>query len=120
MADFAELIARLEKATGPDREIDNAIADALGFEMPLTGSEGWPLYYTGSIDAARTLVDGFYWLASEGRTRDNEPLGGAQVFRKNYLVKPIAEAEHERVEIALCIAALKARSIVAEEREGEA
>lgn len=66
---------------------------------------------TGSFDAARTLVpDGFYWLVSEGRTRATEPLGGAQVFRPNYLVKPIAEAKHESVIIALCIAALKARA----------
>lgn len=74
-----------------------------GFKPPIPA-------YTFSFDAARLLIpDGFYWLVGEGRTRDMEPLGGAQVFRPTYLVKPISEAEHESAIIALCIAALRAR-----------
>jgi len=119
----ADLIERLTKATGPDRELDADIALAVGEFSEKHGlpGGGWvskgPHHaivgapsYTASLDAARTLVKDFYWLVSEGKTRDAEPLGGAQVFRRDYLVKPVAEAEHELVEIALCIAALKARS----------
>jgi len=70
--------------------------------------------YTASLDAALTLVpEGLYWLVSEGRTRETEPLGGAQVFRPSYLVKPLAEAEHESAVIALVIVALKARAALA-------
>lgn len=108
-----KLIERLEKATGPDRQIDNAIEAAVDFPKPTNPDDlpGYPPYFTASYDAARTLVpEGFYWLVSEGRSRDTEPLGGAQVFRPTYLVEPIAEAEHESAIIALCIAALRART----------
>jgi hypothetical protein len=50
MSKFADVIARLEKAEGPDRGIDGAIAMALGL-MP-SGDR-----YTASIDAAIALVE---------------------------------------------------------------
>lgn len=125
------LIARLQKLNGPDRKTDAMIECWLKFpdlrpakaDDHLEHQNGVPPgpghiwcptgfliadYYTSSLTAARKLANGFYWVASEGKTRDSEPLGGAQIFRKNYLVKPVAEAEHEYVEIALCIAVLKA------------
>lgn len=136
-----DLIERLTKATGPDRGLDSDILVAIGKEPPLEfgyqrGAESWqrhlwysahrdvvePPHYTTSIDDARTLVpDGCYWIISEGKTRDSEPLGGAQVFRPSYVAaKPIGEAEHDKVEIALCIAALKARAALhPQERGGE-
>lgn len=136
----ADLIARLEKATGPDRKLDALIEAAVGVD-PEAGllQEGYwrnyeadddkvaiwingpnghhrkegtysPAKLTGSFDAARTLIpEGLYWIVSEGRTRATEPLGGAQIFRPGYLVKPFAEAEHESAIIALCIAGLIAR-----------
>lgn len=151
-----DLIERLEKAKGPDRDLADEILFACGWQInhdqeriAEVRANGWKCeaengeeyidtfeefmncacWYrpgakpfrdswmpghvrpdpTASLNAARDLLDGFYWVASEGRTRDDEPLGGAQVFRRDYLVKPIAEAEHEKVEIAVCIAALKAR-----------
>lgn len=156
---MTNLIERLQKATGPDRDLADEVLFACGWRTNFDADEiaevranGWKCeaengeeyldtfeaflncacwYAPGdrpfhdkwiegfyrpnplaSLDAARKLVADFYWVASEGKTRDAEPLGGAQVFRRDYLVKPLAEAEHERVEIALCIAALKARSHV--------
>lgn len=132
-----DLIERLEKATGPDRQVDLAILNAIRgdgewvfhdiHKMTVICNKygnhapGNPICslerFTGSFDDARTLVpEGFYWLVGEGRTRETEPLGGAQVFRPTYLVEPIAEAEHESAIIALCIAALKARSLSAGQR----
>jgi hypothetical protein len=124
-----DLIARLEKATGEDRELANDVLLACGWKTEEYGAgpdrsvtwidpnpngedylDGDQPDPTASLDAARTLIlPGFYWLVSEGRTRASEPLGGAQIFRPNYLVEPIAEAEHESAIIALCIAALRAR-----------
>lgn len=123
------LIARLEKLSGPDRSVGNDVLLACGWTNNEYGfgpsrflewvnpdpngidyHDGNQPDPTASLDAARMLANGFYWIASEGRTRDNEPLGCAQIFQKNYLTKPVAEAEHEFVEIALCIAILRARS----------
>ena len=50
MSKYADIIARLEKADGPDRGIDGAIAMVLGL-MP-NGDR-----YTASIDAAIALVE---------------------------------------------------------------
>lgn len=120
-----EIIERLEKATGPDRQLGNDVLLACGWRLEEEGdgpdrrlfwsspdadyNDGDQPDPTASLDAARLLVSGFFWLAGEGKTRAGEPLGGAQIFRTTYLVKPIAEAEHDKVEIALCIAVLKAR-----------
>jgi hypothetical protein len=88
-----DLIARLEAATGPDRELDAAIAQAVGFVLRLPeqsegperlpdvkrwyhpdghavgwyeGSDQFPSYYTASIDAALTLMpEGSLWNVSD-------------------------------------------------------
>lgn len=132
-----DLIERLETATGPDRELDAQIYCAkngygfIKFERwnqhagrlfysipgmkPHCESEGFPLY-TGSLDAARTLIPpGLYWLAGEGKTRADELLGGARIFEHGKFDDPLAEGEHALVEIALCIAALNARLVTAGE-----
>lgn len=115
-----ELIAALEKATGPDRELDAAIALALGWTKHVRvwgyawtradGSDatwnGLPAY-TASIDAAVSLVpDG--WC----------PLIGQNVHHRHWscLVQRVTdsgdiESRHDSAAtpaIALCIAALKA------------
>lgn len=55
-----ELIGRLERATGPDREIDDALRIAFGYPPK-------PWDYTASIDAALALVErvlpGWFWRA---------------------------------------------------------
>lgn len=61
-----DLARRVEGLTGPDREVDDAIIDALGwrndFGVPIPpGFVGLPAY-TGSIDAALMLVpEGHAW-----------------------------------------------------------
>jgi hypothetical protein len=52
-----ELAERVEAATGPDRDIDHAIANLINY-----ATVGEVLTYTASLDAAMTLVpDGFMW-----------------------------------------------------------
>ena len=130
--ELAELIAQLEKATGPSRELDEAVCRFLGTfpEITNTGydwhrskidgqiwraanvdgtrSENWTApAYTSSIDAALALVpekcqfvnlthfsDG--WYASVGK----HSVDGIR-HEGNQISTPA---------LALCIAALKARS----------
>ena len=49
------LAERVEKATGPDRELDVAIAGASGVTYP-ADPVNWPPHYTASLDAALTLA----------------------------------------------------------------
>ena len=66
--------------------------------------------YTASIDTAVSLVpEGFYWHVGHGRTRDDEPLGGASVIAAGSL-ETISEAEATTAALALCAAALRARA----------
>ena len=139
MTDLPTLISRLEAADGPSRELDAEIAvsvfvtlktdddliyahrrdpgnDATHpghyFIKSRSGAQAQSApRYTSSLDAALMLVRsmGFYWMAAEGRTRPDEPLGAVQLYRRDTR-EIVAEAEHEYVEIALCIAALRARS----------
>jgi hypothetical protein len=52
-----ELIERLEKATGPDRDLDYDIANHISLDADTDAPP-----YTGSIDAALTLLPpGFWW-----------------------------------------------------------
>jgi hypothetical protein len=94
-----ELIARLEAATGPDRDLDVAIIDAL-----FPGARKFPLEYTASIDAALTLVpEGWRWHL--GNTLDGR--GTAMIW-----LNPLTGTDEifaAAPAIALCIAALRAR-----------
>jgi len=72
MSDFSDLIARVEAASGPDREIDGAICLALGWTFQKMKGDSKPYYrrpgetayylrstppeYTASIDAALKLL----------------------------------------------------------------
>lgn len=114
-----ELIAALEAATGPSRELDEAIAAfnaGATREVQPSGrvafhkngfwvSIGEVSPYTSSIDAALSLVpEGYHWAVS---------WGGAHLWL-HIEDMPISEssrlAQHKFPAIALCIAALKARS----------
>jgi hypothetical protein len=126
-----ELIERLEKATGPDRELGNQALLACGWkrwredriylwEMP--GARGITTAYppdpTASLDAAVTLVpEGWIWQASN---RAPKPHTGRAYIHNGELVfvgiGGVRNPSHRAVEvtaitpaIALCIAALKAR-----------
>jgi hypothetical protein len=116
---MGELIARLEKATGPDRRLDVEIhcliigrsidtVDLDGIGRPGSGwtpSAEWPPY-TASIDAALTLVPrGHKWSIACGRfvqyVARVTPVEGNGYFDGECDSTPA---------IALCIAALRART----------
>lgn len=123
---LVDLIARLERAEGADRGLDSAIHA----EMLLTGwtPEFWDESladpelinpsipearpYTSSLDAALTLVpEGLDWLICSRRRNFQD---GYYVHIMNGDVnrdgRSVSEAWHPIPAIALCIAALKARS----------
>ena len=127
-----ELIAALEKSTGPDRELDCQIAVAVkggriiwvtdgntGEKYPVRvypGKQGGPAtelqasipLYTASIDAAITLVpQGWYCVEI---LRDNEGEWVPRLHQNNRGLLS-AHANHPRLSIALCIAALKSRAM---------
>jgi hypothetical protein len=96
-----ELIERLEKATGPDLDLDHAIARAT---RPFDGHG--VLGYTSSIDAALTLVpEG--WQAILYTERACAELYDA-TLKKRAGIK--ARAYAPTTAIAICIAALRART----------
>ena len=129
---LSDLIARLEKATGPDRQLDCEIAEALGHSIvwkqanytmeafpailwrkphPYAGMKEPCPKWTSSIDAAMTLVpEGWNRRASE----TDKHWWWAEL-REGY------ETSYNRVEIgqspslpvSICIAALRARSLPA-------
>lgn len=122
-----ELIERLEKATGPDRELDGLIFKVLagkpGDEWYLFDDGVWcrrcredstafdtPRVYTGSIDAALTLVPpDFDWCAG---TDDDVPVAALTRPHEG----PWTWNNAATPAIALCIAALKARLAMAEHK----
>lgn len=111
-----DLIEKLEKATGPDRKLDGAIAKAVGAEHGYREfvhleSRSYSIHdeiarhYTASIDAALTLVPEpwaweIYW---DNGCELSLPPPGDKIF-----VTAVTPA------IAICIAALKARLALAE------
>jgi len=118
MTDLPDIIARLEKATGPDRELDAAIADWLGIAVDNDVGAFLP-YFTRSIDDALGLVpQGFdAQVIWSGASAPAHCRGGAVVSQptKNWSKKDrgeICATSHHKPTpaLALCIAALKARS----------
>lgn len=108
--DYADLIRRLEAATGPDRELDAAIDAVIARSFASD-----PMFpetpYTSSLDAALTLVPAHHlWWVKQG-------------FRFQAVVWMIETDYDERYPptgfstnspaIAFCIAAIKARAAVA-------
>lgn len=135
-----ELIARLEAATGPCRELDAAIAEAIGhtvkydkdhprdttpYYQPVPDYSWQPVpTYSASIDAALPLVPEGWHLASLGfihpdfrQVAEREwqaDIFGPVTWTETY---DFPEPEYEAVggnaptpALAICIAALKARS----------
>lgn len=111
------LIDKLNAAAGPDQALDLEIARAVGavtlhkVEADEPAVESAPRY-TGSLDAAVTLIpEGYFWLAGHGRDSPHEPLGGAQVIDPES-DEDIGEGEASTVPLAICIAALSARQLL--------
>lgn len=102
---WLDLAARCEAAKGPDREIDGALREAAGFPVK-------PWGYTESLDAITALIGrelpGGSWFVGSGRTRPDEPLGGARIFADEAGDKCIGEAECATPALALCAAFCRA------------
>lgn len=105
-----KLLRKLREAKRGHRDLDWQIVDALD---PEGNWQGAPAFYTTSLDGARSLIpEGFFW----GVSTQPEDDGPAMATLTKY--KPDREGEawdyHEHAtaatpELALCIAALKAR-----------
>ena len=130
MTDIAALIARLEKASGADRQLDWEIATKVMGMKPAEGNQpDWTLamaydgyaedalrptpYYTASIDAALTLLpDGRGWLLGRGHLTLTEPPYGARICSISDPDIEYGVGEGSTPAIALCIACLRARSAI--------
>lgn len=105
-----EIVERLEKATGPDRQIDEAIFELMHgrkrhvsiFEQ-YDPSEKLPAY-TGSVDAALTLVPSRFTVKTESVNIDGQMRHSASTDYKS-------EATGANLPIAISLAALKARMV---------
>lgn len=117
----AELIATLEAATGPSRELDLHICRVALNSEPLGHAAGLPdellldqpfgpfFRYTSSIDAALTLVpEGLRWRVSYVPVHQfaSASVSDGSIFSPN---TKEWEGKHTTPAIALCLAALKAR-----------
>lgn len=111
---------KLKAATGPSRELDRAIFDAVAggnfwpehsrYWRPASMSSREPIDFTRSIDAAIMLIpEGMFWVLGMGRTKPTEPLAGCTVVTPEDQTNPIGEAEGDHLAICICIAALEAR-----------
>lgn len=101
-----ELIQRLEKATGPDRELDFAVLSVVDPRALKTGPLPGDPKYTSSLDAAMTLV-------SEGCEISITDLYGVahtEVGLNHNDGPEIGRREDGDLKLALVIAALKFRA----------
>lgn len=107
---LADLIARLEAATGPSRELDEAISVWLHNAANPGGRVvlwvAMPRPYTSSLDAAVTLVPEGHWWSAGACQRENH----ATVAPEGVDDDRSHEGYGATVALALVIAALKARS----------
>ena len=117
----AELLARLESADGPDRELDAMIQHRITSGVGCGAAQDAPPRYTASIDAALTLVpDGCLSMVrtvwADAHAPTERPVGYASVdryfkddaglfWKENFL------ALGETPALALAAAALKARGV---------
>lgn len=114
----AELITRLESADGPDRELDWAIAESLGWTRCQVGQviacyapgdphmkAGAPRY-TASIDAALTLVPDEYLLGILAELENGR--WTTKLLNRREIAGLLPESGPTPA-LALCIAALRAQ-----------
>lgn len=110
MTDLAALIERLERATGPDRNLDAMIFHFI-MKGEGVGARGSGPPYTSSIDAAMTLVpDGDPWTLGQSihfrywHALVSEFGADQQIHSRGY-------GTSDYPAIALSIAALKSRAV---------
>lgn len=119
MADHADLIRRLEEATGPSKELDREIALA---SYPNEAGIWIDCDYTASLDAAVALVpEGWTWTVTSKKGRaiahmcaDYDDDDAPVIWSRRPLGRRPTQAEREACYVAtpalaLVIAALKAR-----------
>ena len=126
LAPMTDLIARIESADGPSRELDEAIERAVGrytaFQHYTLGDDDTPDYvptrYTASIDAALTLVpEG--WSVHLHTSEDRPDceihitvrLGRSYPTNKTVYGERSGVGSFGMVALALAAAALKARGV---------
>lgn len=105
---LVELAERCEKASGPDREIDLDIARALKAFDPKHRFAVAP--FTGSLDAAMTLVPDGYCVECMGEVPDNPP--GAKAWcqlAREIDMSSLGCIDAATLPLALCAASLRAR-----------
>lgn len=116
--EFEKLAERCEQATGPDRELDKAIARVIGFFDGTRSSYALKLnlipVFTASIDAATTMVPpgGRWWKAGDGVTGGSRMVVTDTLHDGRWSVFgecPCPETV-ERNALSLCAAALRAHS----------
>lgn len=120
---IADLIERLEKAEGPDRELDLEIArlqDAVVMRRndDDTGNEEFThWHYTAKIDDALSLVPEGWFVHMSRFSTGHAPRCDAHVFREPDISLPVEfggfdhfEADAPTLALAFCIAAIKARA----------
>lgn len=100
-----EIIYKLEAAPGPDRSIDAAIQKIVGGRVLHIGAGGLTNAFTGSLDAARTLMDPSH---SFGGLAQVSPRDWIMVIFDRHDDSGRWEGEARSAELAICIAALKA------------
>ena len=115
---MTDIIERLEAATEGSRELDSACGDAIGWTR-WASLEDCP-HYTTSIDAALTLLDeNWAWIISkvidlvamrQGYTAVIECLDGTGDVERPMQIRKAAEVVAATPALALCIAALKAKT----------
>ena len=127
MTDLAQLLARIEAATGPDREVDAAMwltfveKHMLGQKIDLDMIGRWPAY-TASIDAIVALIERALpgWCPSVGQNvhhkdwlgylhRVDEPNGDIETVYGRHPTVPA---------LALCAAFVRAMMAQQQERQG--
>lgn len=126
-ASLSDLLARVEAATGPDRELDDSLALASGWHPPgvdprlFSNPDTHRLYahhapaFTASLDAALALCErvlpGWRWTLDSESNREGVPRGkpGASVYIDQYDPDaPFHSAEAPTPALALLAAMLKA------------
>lgn len=125
MTDYSDLIERLEKATGPDRQLDAEIMRAVCSELSdtMVTDTGWCVGgdhaapskakdYTGSIDAALTLVPEGYWLDIETGTQKLAPSFEWPIVEigEQHTGLSIWRGQAKTLALGICLAAIRARS----------
>lgn len=114
-----ELIERLETATGPDRELDAAIARWIGFEVqysteinpqPCIWDGGYVEPYTASLDAALKLAPEGYGFKADCGLGFGHSFTVGHVGANKLYDRPEGWGKAATPALALCIAALYART----------